>query len=236
MANKYITTPKGVFMYPALQKASLKYGSETEKEYKVKLVLSPENAAKFDEQLADIVLQGMEGYRKKFEKEATEGATGKAKKAAKDALERMVAVFPGSDQVDEDGNETGYREYNFKMPEEISYINKKTNERDTFKPKPVIVDGLGQRITKELSIGNGTVGKISFEPSPYFSPAKSAQDNPVCGVSLRLKGVQIIKLEQYGNNEDLGFEEVEDGYEFSEEDVVETQETSSEDIGETDDF
>ena len=73
-----------------------------------------------------------------------------------------------------------------------------------FEQKPMVVDSKGTNITKQLvQIGNGSEIKVSFSMVPYALKTK--------GVSLGLKGVQILNLVEYTDEGDLGFGE-EDGY------------------------
>lgn len=73
-----------------------------------------------------------------------------------------------------------------------------------------IFDGMGQVATKKLQgcIGNGSLINVSYELYPFvFSPTSF-------GISVRLKGVQVLKLVRYGGEsaEDLGFSKHEGAY------------------------
>ena len=60
-------------------------------------------------------------------------------------------------------------------------------------------------MTDGTNVGNGSIVKVAYEPIPYMM-ASTKQ----VGVSLRLKGVQILELVEYGNGASM-FDE-EDGY------------------------
>lgn len=74
---------------------------------------------------------------------------------------------------------------------------------------PALFDAKGAPITDRSTLKNmwsGTVGRISFEACPFYQPAIGA------GITLRLRGVQIISLvESGGDASSFGFEE-EDGW------------------------
>lgn len=78
---------------------------------------------------------------------------------------------------------------------------------DSFTQRPAIFDASGQACS-DLRIGGGTIGKVSFEIIPFANKMIGA------GLSLRLKGVQILNLVEYGSAgaDAYGFEE-EEGYE-----------------------
>lgn len=74
---------------------------------------------------------------------------------------------------------------------------------------PALFDAKGRAIVDRESLKNmwsGTLGRISFEACPFYQPALGA------GISLRLKGVQVISLvESGGDASSFGFGE-EDGW------------------------
>ncbi len=82
----------------------------------------------------------------------------------------------------------------------------------TVTPRVVpIFDGMGQVATKKLRscIGNGSLIGVSYELYPFVFSANSF------GVSVRLKGVQVLKLVRFGGGEsaeDLGFGKHEGAY------------------------
>jgi hypothetical protein len=92
--------------------------------------------------------------------------------------------------------------------------------------KPHIFDAKGTRLVNPPSIWGGTTGRLSFEMRPYFIPGTGA-----AGLSLRLIGAQIIDLVSGGarSAKDLGFGEVEGGYEYAEQE----SEGSTQGLGDT---
>ena len=103
----------------------------------------------------------------------------------------------------------------------------------TVTPRVVpIFDGMGQVATKKLQgcIGNGSLINVSYELYPFVFSANSF------GVSVRLKGVQVLKLVRFGGGEDaadLGFVKHEGAYNITD-DIDDEEEDSSEEIPFTD--
>ena len=134
---------------------------------------------------------------------------------------KMVKRLPYEQLLDDDGEETGFIEFKVKLKARVEMKN-----GDSFTQKPVVYDAKGQPITKELSIGNGSICKVAFETVPYMlASTKEAS------VSLRLKSVQLIELREY-NSEQNPFD-TEEGYTFEEDSspFAEKEDTSESDGG-----
>lgn len=120
----------------------------------------------------------------------------------------MPLTAPAYTEVD------GNIKFKFKLKAAIT-----TKSGETFTQRPIIVDSKGQSVLRivegkvmnnNFSIGNGSVCVIHYQPVPYFV-ASTKQ----VGVTLRLKAVQIFKLEKYGNG---GFDfEEDDSFEYEDE-------------------
>ena len=91
--------------------------------------------------------------------------------------------------LDQNGNETGELKFKAKLKAQVQ-----ARDGRTYEQKPIVVDSKRNPITKDIPIGNGSTVKVAFEPIPYVM-ASTKQ----VGVSLRLKGVQVIDLVEYGN-------------------------------------
>lgn len=89
-------------------------------------------------------------------------------------------------ELDEETNEYLFT---FKMKAKVT-----TKDGTEFTQRPAIFDASGQPC-RDLKIGGGTTGKISFEIIPYANKMIGA------GLSLRLKAVQIIDLVEYGQQD-----------------------------------
>lgn len=104
--------------------------------------------------------------------------------------------------LDKDGNETGNLKFKAKLKATV-----RGRDNNTYKQKPIVVDAKRTPMTEETLIGNGSVVKVAYEPVTYVM-ASSKQ----VGVSLRLKGVQVIELVEYGNKNATSMFDEEDGY------------------------
>lgn len=94
------------------------------------------------------------------------------------------------EHYDKEGNPTGEMELKFKQNAKI-----KLRDGSTSTAKVMVVDAKRNVMKGDVLIGNGSTVKVAFEPRPYLL-ASTKQ----VGVSLRLKGVQVIELSEYGNS------------------------------------
>ena len=130
---------------------------------------------------------------------------------------KMVKRLPFESVLDDDGEETGLVEFKFKTKARVEM-----KIGDSFTQKPAVYDAKGKPITEEISIGNGSICKVAFETIPYMlASTKEAS------VSLRLKSVQVVELNEYSN--DSNPFDTEEGYEFEKDEspFAEAEETSS---------
>lgn len=84
-----------------------------------------------------------------------------------------------------------------------------TKTGKSWQQRPALFDSKGQKlVTDGMRVGSGTRARVSIEIAPYNVPATGA------GISLRLRGVQIIELREPsgGRAEDFGFGAEETGY------------------------
>ena len=109
------------------------------------------------------------------------------------------AVF--EEAYDKEGNATGDMELKFKQKAKI-----RLRDGSTSQIKVLVVDAKRNVMTGETLIGNGSTVKVAYEPAPYLIPSSKQ-----VGVSLRLKGVQVIELAEYGGGGASMFDE-EDGF------------------------
>jgi len=119
---------------------------------------------------------------------------------------------PYAKATDQDGNETGDIEFKLKEKSQIT-----TRDGKTFKLKPpLVVDSKRTPMTKDTLIGNGSIVKVAVELKPYCVQS-------TLGVTMRLKGVQVLQLVEFSNasamfNEEEGFitQAIEQGMDFEE--------------------
>lgn len=102
--------------------------------------------------------------------------------------------------------EAGTITFNFKQK-----AKGKTKQGEEFTQQPALFDAQGHPLKAGVKIGGGSEIKVSFEVVPFYTALVGA------GVSLRMKAVQILKLQEYqsGNASSYGFE-AEAGFDSSE--------------------
>jgi hypothetical protein len=205
-----ITTPRGVFVWPKLNAPDFKFNSAGAFQCKLRLV--KDKAQGLIDKLQPLHDQAVEDAKAKM---------AEMKPADRKKAEQKWQVHPlYQDVLDEEGDETGEVEFNFKMTH--SGTSKKTGK--PWKRVPKVFDAKGNEVKlfdknreplrNAPQIWGGTEGRISFEASPFYMPATG------CGLSLRLEGVQIIVLRSGGGKSasEMGFgrEEDDDGFDANE--------------------
>lgn len=151
--------------------------------YSIQVTIPEEEAAGICEYLDKVV-------QERFDEEV------KAKPKMKNSLSTKAGYEP---HYDKDGNETGLVEFRFKLKAKVQ-----TRDGSLYDQKPIVVDAKRNPMDSNNLIGNGSIVKVAFEPVPYVM-ASTKQ----VGVSLRLKGVQVIELVEYGNGGASMFDEEE---------------------------
>jgi len=189
--NIRITTPAGISKYPRLQKPDTKFKSQGE--YSVSLVIANEKCAELCALLDPMA------------EEAYQAALAEPKNvlAAKAKKKTITKNEPYSPELDAEGNETGNTIFKFKMNAQAEI----KGELKIFKPN--LFDAKGAPITKDIGIFGGSVLKVNFTPTPYYTAATFC-----AGISLRLNAAQVIKLVSGGYDAaSCGFGVEADGYE-----------------------
>jgi len=121
----------------------------------------------------------------------------KAKPKLKNGLSTKTPYEP---EYDQNGDATGNIEFKLKLKAKVV-----TRTGDTYEQKPIVVDAKRKPLDKDTAIGNGSVIKVAYEPIPYMMASTKT-----VGVSLRMKGVQVIDLVEYGGGSSM-FDD-EDGF------------------------
>jgi hypothetical protein len=126
------------------------------------------------------------------------------------------------DEVNDDAEPTGRKIVRFKM--NASY----SKDGETIKIKPQIFDSQGNHLKNPPQIWGGSVLKVSYQIVPYYNASTNG-----AGASLRMSGVQIIKLVSGGgaSAEAHGFGKEEDGYMADPEDDTQQKEQSNDKSG-----
>ncbi len=184
---KRITTPVGTASYPYLTRPDTKFNPDGE--YRVGLILPASEAKSLIKTIDEAMTDSL--------KEAKAENPKKSKKMKQ-------ANPPYAELTDDEGNETGEVQINFKQKALI-----KPKNGQPFEKRPALFDSKGVPLPSNITIGSGSKLKVSFEIHPYYTDLVGA------GVSLRLMGVQVLELVEYtGQSADsFGFEK-EDGFEY----------------------
>lgn len=196
------TSPKGTFRYPSLDKPD--FGNEKFPKpngvYKVQLILAEADDATqaFLAKLKPLYDAAIEQGKEEFK-----GLKVEARKKLKELTENDLFAIEYDKETEEP---TGNIIFKFDMT--ASGENKK---KEKWSRKPAVFNAKGKPMLKVPPVWGGTVGKISFEASPYFIPGTGA-----AGLKLRLNAAQIIDLVSGGQRDAgaYGFGE-EEGYEGS---------------------
>lgn len=107
--------------------------------------------------------------------------------------------MPWADQEDENGNPTGLVEFKFKMKAKYNY------EGTMVENRVILFDADAKKC--DARIGGGSELKVGCEPYVWYTGALG------CGLSLRLKAVQVLKLVEYNSGSDASsFFNVEEGF------------------------
>ena len=91
-----------------------------------------------------------------------------------------------------------------------------------------VFDSVAREISKKLhnELGNGSKVKVAYELRPFYMSDKNY------GISLRLVGIQVIELVEYGNNSAsaLGFGVVAGGFKASDAEKADVDDENDDDI------
>jgi hypothetical protein len=207
---KFIS-PKGVFKFPSLTEPD--YGNKEFPKpngvYKTGLVVRADDPAviAFLAKLQPVYDAALQAGCEAFEKLKVD-----VRKKLKTLTPNPLFTTLYDKETEE---ETGEISFSFSMPAS-GIANKDTARERKWTAKPDLFDAKGRPMVKATKVWGGTVGKVSFEARDYFIPGTGA-----AGLSLRLKGAQIIELVSAGQRSAAshGFGE-EEGYEYDENQFV----------------
>lgn len=101
--------------------------------------------------------------------------------------------------TDDMGNPTGDLIFKTKLKARVT-----SRDGRTFEQKPAVVDAKRTPMNGTQLIGNGSTIIVAVEPYAYLMQASKD-----VGVTLRLKGVQVLQLVEYGNTSSAIFQEEE---------------------------
>lgn len=203
-------SPAGIASFPFLNRPDEYKGK---KSYKTTLRIGGDESEALRDLINEETEKALADTKAKLEDLAKNGKDGKTKAKAKAALEELTTGLPYTESVDDDGEGTGDYEFKFKCNAEFE--DKKTGDIKAITVP--IFDAKKKQLNKTPkdkapAIWAGSTLKVAFSLVPYY--VESAK---VCGVSLRINGVQIIELVSGsgGSADSMGFGD-EDGYESEE--------------------
>lgn len=177
-----LTMPKGVAIFPWLNRADTKY--KPAGEYRVKV--------RYQREDVEEIITKLDELKEKALAEAKKNPKNKGKKVRDNDYYTTV--------VDDNGDETGEVEFSFKR---LAAGTRKDGTKWTAKPDLFGPDG--KKLDADVLIFGGSVIRVSFEVVPYDTPAAGA------GISLRLMAVKVVELSE-GNRSaaSYGFEDDEE--------------------------
>lgn len=156
-----------------------------EGQYTIKVVMPVTEAAELCEQLDSYATQKLAEVVKEQPK-----------------LKAVLSTTPAyTTEYDDDGNDTGNVTFNCKL-KAVQVLRDGTKRVQ----KPFVCDSKVKPINPDTLIGNGSKVIVKVQPNPYMMPATKT-----VGVSLKMLGVQVIDLVEYGMPTTNLFDE-EDGY------------------------
>jgi hypothetical protein len=141
---------------------------EGKQQYKINMLL-PENDA---QNLMDELTQ--------LANEAKEELVDNNKKVKPAKKKSCGLKLPFDEEYDEEGNPTGMVEFKF---------NCKPTDSKGRDQQPPMFDTKPSKLDEPIHIGNGSLIKVSYQPRGYYNAAADA-----AGITLFLRGVQIIEL------------------------------------------
>lgn len=194
--KKIHVTPVGVAAWPRLNDPDTKF--KPEGEFRVQLILNPERSPQHAKFLSQ--LQGT--YEEAYKEACAEQNKPKLKRVP-------LSIKP---ETDKEGNETGTGNVLVKFNMKHTFTSKKTGE--SFTMRPTLQDSAGKTVSpQKCRVGGGSTVRVAFTFNPFYTAGLGA------GLSLRLVGVQIIKLVEF-NDGGYKFEGVEDDDGFVGEEIT----------------
>lgn len=256
-SNPKLMAPRGPMVFPKLNAADTKFDAAGSFGTKVRYDLSDPAVTAFIAKLQPMHDAAVARATELFAAMPVQARKAHAAKGVKGPVPNPLYTELFDEQTEE---ATGQVEFNFKAPASGKAKSGK-NMGKTYIRRPTIVDSKGKVIVrgtdfswlheikpgpatlantvfKKLgpAIWGGSEGKYSLEIGTfedglpgYFVPSTAA-----CGLSLRLRGVQLLTLVQ-GGSDDMGFGEEDGGYEGSDDDTQSDESADSSSAVEADD-
>lgn len=185
----------GIAVYPRVTgEPDTQFDKDGSYSIKVRYEASNEKGAAFGAALKKEIDERMKATLAVAKKEhPAKVAAAKAKKAKPPEAPKLASTPYFEDE------ESGDITFSFKM--KASGV---TKDKKPWNRKPAVFDAKGTPVAQDIKLGGGSIVKVSFEPSDFYTTVGA-------GVSLRLNAVQIIELVEWtgGTASSYGFEEEE---------------------------
>ena len=190
--NATITSPEGTAIWPALTTpTNFKGEGPLSYECKLKLDHRAEGVEGFIGSLEEAVDEGME--------QLNEQRVRFGEKPLTATQFKKRAPLPFQDELDDEGNETGFIIVKAKLKAERKIKGEMVAQR------PALFDASGFPFNPDTPVWSGSTVKLAVQPAPYFVPALGY------GVTLRLKAAQILRVVNATNDNldagDFGFDQ-----------------------------
>lgn len=197
--SKTTISPKGIAVYPRLNKPDTKFDANGVYKAPLKLDTDEAEGAAFRDSIDALAELAFETAVAK----AVDAGEYKTEAVARKKVKR--ADLPYTVIEDEDGEDTSFIKVNFKMKARVK--SRKTGEE--FDLKPTIFDAHKQKLATCPAVYSGSVIRVAFKPIFWYTKQLGA------GVKLQLEAVQIIELVSGsgGDADSYGFGD-EDGYSY----------------------
>lgn len=194
-----LTTARGIAVFPQLNEPSTKFDSNGVYECRLRYAADDAFIDTFRSRAQKVIDVKYDEITEQLKADGKAGLVAKIKK-----MDAPIKV----EEDPETGDETGF--VTIKAKKTASGIAKKTGK--PWKSKPDIFDARGNKLTNAPAIGGGSEMKMNVELFGYYAP-----NTKEVGCSVRLNGVQVIKLVQYGARDagGYGFGAEEDGDDLS---------------------
>lgn len=195
------TPPKGIAKFPNLHAPDTKFNADGV--YSARLVCSPAEAAPTLALLGEVADEMFTYTKADLERQLKEEKDGAKKGKLKKQIESLKrADLPVKPVYDDDGNETGDVELNFKM--NAQRIDRKTQK--VIKMRPDFFDAAGKKM-EPVPVWGGSTLRLTGQVVPFYTAAVGV------GASLRLSAVQVIELVSGGSRDAAAYGfAAEDGY------------------------
>lgn len=177
------TSPAGVAVYPRIKTPSTNFDADGV--FECKLAFENEDAC-------SAWVEEMEGILKELREKELAGIDNAAKRKKVEKYQVAPIVEP---ELDDEGDETGRMLAKFKLKHIV-----RPKEKAPWKQRPAVFDAAGKQMKVVPNIGGGSLLVIGGTASFWVNEASKS-----VGLSLRMEGVQVLELVEFGSKDAAGF-------------------------------